>query len=119
MEKGGFGGFSFMSLNLDDFSGTGCQQKTYPLLSAATRALVKHPATFSSSRADPSFLTAQWRDRAVDSAPRKRKKRSVYLYRNALFSIRKEKSSLIKHCLLFHAIRVTFVMLSHSYLYDI
>ena len=88
MEKSGFGGFSFMSLNIDDFSGTGCHQKAYPLLTAATDALSKHPATFSSSRADPSFLTG------VDSVPRKRRKRSVYT--NCLFSVRKIKQHYIK-----------------------
>ena len=87
MKKNGFGGFSFSSLNLDDFTGAACHKASFPLLTAASGVLARpsvaqaYSPVKQSSAAPGSTNTSQ---AAVDTAPKKRKKRlvsnSVYNY---------------------------------------
>ena len=97
MKKNGFGGFSFSSLNLDDFTGSACHKASFPLLTAASGVLARPSVT----HARPSFTqvrpsvpqakhfyspvkqstlphdSADVPNAAVDSGPKKRQKRLV------------------------------------------
>ena len=83
MKKNGFGGFSFSSLNLDDFTGSACHKASFPLLTAASGVLVRPSVAQARSAYSPVKQSAAAHGStnashaAVDSAPKKRKKRLV------------------------------------------
>ena len=83
MKTNRLGGFSFSSLNLDDFTGAACHKASFPLLTAASDDLVKPSVAQAKHFYSPvkqSTLPHDFADMlnaAVDSAPKKRQKRLV------------------------------------------
>ena len=83
MKKNGFGGFSFSSLDLDDFTGAACHEASFPLLTAASGVLARPSVPQAKHVYSPmkqSTLPHDYADvlnAAVDSAPKNRQKRLV------------------------------------------